>query len=229
MSPRTKKNLKNILEKFKSIFSYSLRLRRRIEDILISILPPVTILDIGASYFPHIKWRLFLNSKETDWYAIDPNEHNLNYTNNWIWNCKINKLPTAVFSISGKHPFYITNIDSGSSLLEPSFNANIEHRSSRDYFIPYKKVKLETKDINEIFRNNIKTPGPYVIKLDTQGTEFDIVKSLNSNYLEKILCFEMESNLHAEPAYKNSSHISEVFNFFHLNGFHVSRKLFFFF
>ena len=106
--------------------------------------------------------------------------------------------------------------------MKPNFNENIKHRSSKDYFLPYKKAQLETVAINELIEKQLSIPEqPTIIKLDTQGTEFQIIQSLETKYLKNVICFELESNLHAEPAYENSSHISEVFKFFNDNGYEL--------
>ena len=105
---------------------------------------------------------------------------------------------------------------------EATVNENIKHRASKDYFLPYKKVQLETVAISEVIEREFKLPQqPTIMKLDTQGTEFQIIKSLSPKYLKNVICFELESNLHAEPAYENSSHISEVFEFFNDNGYEL--------
>lgn len=222
MSPKFKKELKNCLELFLSLFSYNIRVRRQLEKLIVSNLPIMNIVDVGASYFPHAKWKLFMQSKKINWYAIDPNDQNLTYTDNWIWDCNIKKIPIAISDKSEKTSFYITNVDSGSSILKPHFNENIKHRASKDYFLPYKKVQLETVAISEVIEREFKLPQqPTIMKLDTQGTEFQIIKSLSPKYLKNVICFELESNLHAEPAYENSSHISEVFEFFNDNGYEL--------
>ena len=222
MSPKFKKELKNYFEIFSSLFNYNIRVRRRLEKLLVSNLPAMNVIDIGASYFPHGKWKLFMQSKKINWYAVDPNDQNLTYADNWIWDCEIKKIPIAISDKSEKTSFYITNVDSGSSILKPHFNDNIEHRSSKDYFLPYKKIQLETVAINEVIEKEFNIPvQPTIMKLDTQGTEFQIIKSLSPKYLKNILCFELESNLHAEPAYENSSHISEIFKFFNDNGYEL--------
>lgn len=222
MSPKFKNKLKNYFEIFSSLFSFNIRVKRQLEKLLISNLPPMNIIDIGASYFPHGKWKLFMQSKNINWYAVDPNDQNLSYVNDWIWDCDIKKIPAAISDKSEKTYFYITNINSGSSILKPNFNENIKHRSEKNYFLPYKKVQLETVAINELIEKQLNNPEqPTIIKLDTQGTEFHIIKSLLPKYLKNVLCFELESNLHAEPAYENSSHISEVFKFFNDNGYEL--------
>jgi FkbM family methyltransferase len=222
MSPKLKKTLKDYFELFSSFFSYNIRIKRRLEKLLFSNLPSMNVIDIGASYFSHGKWKLFMRSKKTNWYAVDPNENNLGYVDNWIWDCKIKKIAIAISNKSEKTSFYITNEDSGSSILKPHFNENIEHRSSKDYFFPYKKIQLDTVAINEVIEKKLITPElPTIMKLDTQGTEFNIIQSLEQKYLKNIICFELESNLHAEPAYENSSHISEVFKFFNENGYEL--------
>jgi FkbM family methyltransferase len=222
MNIKLKEQIKNIIEFFCSIFIYHIRVKRKLEKILLIIMPDIDVIDIGASYFPHNKWKLFMKSKKINWYAIDPNEKNINYTDDWIWESKIKKLPYAADSKTGESDFYITNVDSGSSMLKPSFNENISHRSEIDYFLPFQKIKIKSTDINDIINNEITSLNtPIIIKLDTQGTEMRIIENIKKDYLKNIICFELESNLHAEPAYENSPHISKVFKFFQDNEFEL--------
>lgn len=222
MNTKLKEQIKNIIEFFSSIFIYHIRVKRKLEKILLIIMPDIDVIDIGASYFPHNKWKLFMKSKKINWYAIDPNEKNINYTEDWIWESKIKKLPYAVDSKTGESDFYVTNVDSGSSMLKPSFNENISHRSDIDYFLPFQKIKIKSTDINDIINNEISTSNtPIIIKLDTQGTEMRIIENIKKDYLKNIICFELESNLHAEPAYENSPHISQVFKFFQDNEYEL--------
>ena len=222
MSPRLKEKLKYYLELFFSLFNYQIRIKIKLEKLILDLIPNINVIDVGASYFPHIKWKLFMKSKNTNWYAIDPNEKNLGYVDSWIWQSKIRKLSYAVSNLTEESDFYITNVDSGSSILKPSFNENISHRSDKDYFLPYKKVKVKLTNINDILVNEITNLNiPMIIKLDTQGTEFSIIQEIKKDYLKNIICFELESNLHAEPAYENSSHIFEVFKFFQENDYEL--------
>jgi len=99
-------------------FRYKIRAKKCINNLLYELV----IIDVGASYYPHLKWDIFVNNLKTNWIAIDPNSHNLNYCDNWLYKSKIIKLPVAVSGEGGTKKIYITNVDSGSSLLIPQIN-----------------------------------------------------------------------------------------------------------
>lgn len=52
-------------------------------------LPDLMCVDIGASYYPHPKCKIFLNAHNINWIAVEPNEKNLFYVQKWKWLCKI--------------------------------------------------------------------------------------------------------------------------------------------
>ena len=59
------------------------------------------------------------------------------------------------------------------------------------------------------------------MKLDTQGTEFDIVSSVEKQIFENLICVEIENTISIEPININSSKISDVINFFHSIDFEI--------
>ena len=60
------------------------------------------------------------------------------------------------------------------------------------------------------------------MKLDTQGTEFQIVKSLiKSKFRKTLLAVELENNILHEPIYMGSSETHEILKFFKENNFEV--------
>ena len=64
MSPRLKEKLKYYLLFF-SLFNYQIRIKIKLEKLILDLIPNINVIDVGASYFPHIKWKLFMKSKNT--------------------------------------------------------------------------------------------------------------------------------------------------------------------
>lgn len=230
-------------EKIKKIYRFILLLKKRernklkIKKRVSKLLPKNSVIDIGASYFPHGKWEIFKESSNTDWLAIDPNINNLYYCDDWKFNSKIIKLPFAVSGEGGERKLYVTNVDSGSSLLEPVINNDISHRISFDYFFPIKTQNILTIGINDILEKNVGN-NPFILKIDIQGTEFEILKSINKKYLDKILSIEMENNMQAQPVMNGTYPADIVLKFFNENNYelalitpeygdyeHISKKL----
>ena len=187
------------------------------------ILPDISCIDIGASYYPHPAWEIFRRSKNTFWVAVEPNRQNLFYLKDWHYPSKFISVEMGLSERGGKQILYVTNIDSGSSLYEPVIEKNMKHRiPSLDYFFPLKEVQIDTLTINDVIKNLNSSTNPITIKIDTQGTEFSILRALEETVIKtRLICVELESTLLATPLMKGSSHFFEIQEFFHRYGFEL--------
>jgi len=215
-----KKGIKFISLLLKSGGYRAFQINKRVSKII----PKVNVFDIGASYFPHIKFKLFLDSHNTNWYAIDPNVDNLAYIKNWNFKAKVNKIGQALSLKGGDIPFYKTKIDSGSSNLEFNFNKNIKHRISFENLLPITKTNIKTVKLADIVETIDNPSAPFIFKLDTQGTELNILKSLNSKvFSDKVVSIEIETNLSLTPLNKKSASFNDVVNFFQKLDFEIAK------
>ena len=178
--------------------------------------------DIGASYYAHPNWKLFLDNKTTNWISIDPMEKNLDYLKELNVRSNISKEITALSKEGGKKTLYVTNVDSGSSLLKPEIHENNKHRVEMDYFFPMTEKTVETKTINSIFENHFKKNFPILLKLDIQGIEFDIINSIEEEYFNNIICVETEQAMLSKPLMENSTQINTMFDFFIKRNFELA-------
>jgi len=89
--------------------------------------------------------------------------------------------------------------------------------------IEQKKVKCSTlKDI--IIENNLETNIIHILKVDAQGNDLNVIKSLE-NYINNILFIVMESNSeNTSTLYKNSSTFNEDYEYLTLNNFELIGK-----
>ena len=55
-------------------FIFTLTTKGRLRKLFSEIMPELMCIDVGASYYPHPKWKLFINSINTLWVAVEPNE-----------------------------------------------------------------------------------------------------------------------------------------------------------
>lgn len=204
-------------------FSSTYRLRNWINNEISKMLPSTSCIDIGASYYPHPAWEIFRQSRNTFWVAVEPNIQNLFYLKEWNYPAKVIAVETGLSEQGGKHILHVTNVDSGSSLYEPVIERNMDHRiPSTDYFFPLKKVEIETVTINEVVKKLESPVNPITIKIDTQGTEFSILRALDENVTKtRLICIELESTLLATPLMKGSSHFYEIQEFYQRYGFEL--------
>ena len=68
----------DLIRRAKALIPASLKrhLRREaaLENALAPFLPEVVCIDVGASYYPHPAWRVFLASGRARWVAVEPND-----------------------------------------------------------------------------------------------------------------------------------------------------------
>ena len=217
-----KKRLKKLLFFFNYIFSLRIRKLYKIEKLINNFDVNITAVDVGASYFPHVKWGIIKRSKSTLWIAIDPNKQNLEYARLWDYKSKIKIVEKAVGIKNEKSILYVTNIDSGSSLLKIQIPFNSKHRVTLNGIFPVKETSIYTSKIDKIFNELGVNDNSLIMKLDTQGTEFQIVKSLiKSKFRKTLLAVELENNILHEPIYMGSSETHEILKFFKENNFEV--------
>jgi FkbM family methyltransferase len=183
------------------------RLSRRLAPFL----PQVLCVDVGASYYPHVKWYLFLESPGTRWVAVEPNSANLAYLNSWGWPSQAVSFTTGLSRDGGTQTLFVTNVDSGSSLLEPVIPPGMKRRvRNLDYFFPVKRRDIETSTLRAVIAQQ---PGvaPVFVKLDTQGTELSILLGAEDLLRQRrIIGIELEATLLAQPIMKGAARFREA-------------------
>lgn len=196
----------------------------RIVDRVSAVMPEVICIDVGASYYPHVRWNVFLESKNTQWFAVEPNEQNLGYIQSWHRPSRARAITTGLSEKGGRQTLYITNVDSGSSLLEPAIAEGMRHRvnkASMEYFFPLRTVEIDTLTLSEVINMGSATV-PVFVKLDTQGSELSILRGAASQLEGKrVVGIEMESTLLAQPLMKGSGKFWEACQYLESMGFEL--------
>lgn len=219
-------NLKSNIKKYiRKLFNVTKRIKKdhRVFEECIKILPKVTCIDIGASYYPHPSWEIFRCSPQTEWIACDPCQDNLNYLQNWRWPCSISMIPMGFSREGGQKTLYITAVDSGSSLLPPDIPEWKKHRVDMEYFFPTQEKIINTLTLTDLIHKQKAENNPLLIKLDTQGTELSILQGLDLNVLQQnLIAVEIEVTLQNMPVMKGGAAFYEVQKFFEDNGFELA-------
>lgn len=174
--------------------------KARLARALSPYLPETTCIDVGASYFPHMKWHLFLESPTVTWIAVEPNKANIGYIESWQWRSRVRSCTTGLSKEGGSQTLYITNVDSGSSLLEPRIPVGMGRRlRNLDYFFPLRTRTIETLTLADVVAQG-EADVPVFVKLDTQGTELSILSGAdNLIRTRRIVGIELEATLLAQP------------------------------
>lgn len=194
----------------------------RVSRMLSPYLPESVCVDVGASYYPHVKWLQFLNASRTQWLAVEPNEANLGYVKSWSWPCRVSTCTTGLSREGGPQTLYVTNVDSGSSLLPPEITPSMRHRvTNLDYFFPVTERRIETLTLMQAL-TGLSATAPVFVKLDTQGTELSILQGAQPLFdAQRIVGIEMESTLLAQPVMKGSGKFWQACEYLEQQGFEL--------
>jgi FkbM family methyltransferase len=171
-------------------------------------------MDIGAAGGVAAHWRDYLPVMDVDCFEPDavecaalqrtsaPNVH-------WF--------PVAVAGSSGRRPFYVLNRATGSSLYPPNDAVILEY-SGRSYAGVRKVVDVDCVSLND-FLIEYRRPVPMLMKLDTQGTELEILSSLTADQMRSLLCVELEVEF--LELYKDQPTFGDVHEFMVGRGFRL--------
>ncbi|HEY8733033.1 MAG TPA: hypothetical protein VIL90_00615, partial [Puia sp.] len=179
--------------------------------------PPV-LIDIGASGGLHPKWKYI--AKYAYCVAFDADEREFKITEQTNSGYKklihINRIVTDFPSASAT--FYLTRSPYCSSLLEPD-----EERLRPWLFKPLFQVEKVTSLPTVTLAETLQSAGISYIdwfKIDTQGTDLRLYKSIPDNIREKILFAEFEPGI--MDAYKGEDKLYSVMQEMHAEGFWLS-------
>ncbi|MGD1902798.1 MAG: FkbM family methyltransferase [Geitlerinemataceae cyanobacterium] len=178
----------------------------------------LTLADVGASYFLPDTWQLLTGLPSTTFVLFDPNGSNLQYTRAYP-NTRFVTLPCALSGAGGVRTLYLSNTDSGSSLYPP-LDRHWERESDNSYFFPLKLVDIETFSLEQALdRANVETVD--AIKLDTQGSELEILLGLDEARWPRLLFVELEVSLQNPPLYRGAARVNEVQHAMERKGFNL--------
>ncbi len=194
----------------------------RVSRLLSPYLPITVCVDVGASYYPHGKWLAFLNAPRTQWLAVEPNEANIGYVKSWGWPSQVSTCTNGLSREGGMQTLYVTNVDTGSSLLPPEITPSMKHRvTNLDYFFPVKECRIGTLTLGQALAG-LSVTAPVFVKLDTQGTELSILQGAQHLFdARRIVGIEMESTLLAQPVMKGSGKFWQACEYMEQQGFEL--------
>lgn len=177
---------------------------------------PLQLVDVGASYFLPDTWSYFVPLPTAKFVLFDPVGKNLAYAKN-LPPDRVTVIPAALSRDGGAAEFFLANTDSGSSLFPPHPWPG-RPALNQDYFFPLRIVDIETQTLAGSLDER-RVDLVHAIKLDTQGSELDIVKGLDARRLEQLLLCELEVTIDSHPTQLGSARLSDVIDFFEANGF----------
>jgi FkbM family methyltransferase len=141
----------------------------------------------------------------------------------------------AVDIEEGEKNFNITQSLDTSSLYDFDTEITTTDSNTGHFYIPNHLIEFltnitETKKVitrplkNIIEENNLKQDIIHILKIDAQGNDLNVVKSLG-NYLNNVMFIVIETNSDTStPLYKNSTHFTEDYEYLKLHNFELITK-----
>jgi FkbM family methyltransferase len=148
--------------------------------------PRVSAIDAGAHGGIPEHWRGFERWLDVD--GFDPDQQECDRLNgrapaNMRWHAR------GLARTTGKHKLHVLNRVTGSSLYPPNEKV-ISRYADRSYWGVQKIVDVDCISLEDFVREAKRTP--HLLKLDTQGSELDILQGLTTSRWTSVLAVEVE-------------------------------------
>jgi FkbM family methyltransferase len=168
-------------------------------------------VDVGAANGLPETWQM-LRDSSVFFYLIEPNPDSCASLPRYFkpeeaGTYKI--IPVAVSGTGGTRKLYVSNASTGSSLLSPNTRLAKEYVLP-EYLFPMKILQVETRTLADIF-DEVGEQQLDFFKLDTQGTELEILQGLGSDRMNQVLGVELEIGM--PGGYRNQGQFSDVQKF----------------
>jgi FkbM family methyltransferase len=122
-------------------------------------------------------------------------------------------------AVGNKNGHTYINLASNGGLSSSILEFDSYHKDAAPKIKNVGKEKIKILKLSKILEKNTKKK--IYIKIDTQGFEFEVLKSINKSDFNRIYCFEIETNL--VSTYKNVVLIEDVIKFLRKKGFQPLR------
>jgi FkbM family methyltransferase len=184
----------------------------------------INIIDVGCGQDLDEEWKR--NRDRVDFFlGFDPGDNvevvKKEFPNGVIYN-------RAVFDEEGERLFYFCNYDRCSSLFPP--NVNVVKKYVREDGMDSKKVKrfncIKKKKVQCIRLDTVISDLSInfdFIKIDTQGADYNVIKSLGEYLETQIIGIKTEAFF--EPLYEGIKLYSDINNLLKSSGFKCVKKI----
>lgn len=202
-------------------------------NIILNKFNKIHFIDVGCAIGDV---RTLLKHKNVFSIGIDPliEKYKTSRNNNSLSSYNI-LCPVAIDIENGEKTFYITQSMDTSSLYKFNKELTSDYSNGSQFYIPERVLSYitnitETPQVrtntlkNIIEENNLKQSIIHILKIDAQGNDLNVVKSLG-NYINNVMFIVIESNSdNTTTLYNNSTHFSEDNHYLELHNFKLITK-----
>jgi hypothetical protein len=174
---------------------------------------PITIIDVGSSASPPKKCTDIASISR--YVGFDPDLREPQESTNFGF-ARYTIIDKAIVSaLKNNVSFYLTKYPQCSSTLYPNID-ECKHYSVSDFFEVVDQVQVPATNLNVVIQQ-LELSSIDWLKLDTQGTDYDILVSLDLAFYNKLLVVDLEPG--ATCFYINENRFSDIHEFMLNNGF----------
>ncbi len=174
----------------------------------------VLAADVGADGGICEHWFPYLELMKVD--AFEPNEKECERQSK-ISRPEIQWHPIGLAKKTGPCTLYVPMRTTGASIYPPN-PVFVDKFGSSDYWGNVRQVEIQCSSYADFLQKQ-KKGAPNLIKLDTQGSELDILSSMTDEQLNDVICVETEVEFH--EIYKGQPMFSDVHAFMLSKGFEL--------
>lgn len=193
-----------------------LSVSRDIRDLHSPFEYPLTLIDVGAGGgINRRRWRKFSNLRVVGFEPDEREFYRLQSSDRYRW------FQEALYGTEGLFGLNVTRSQTGTSLLEPNLEFIKHVNIPLSDFDVLRKVPLRCRTLDSLCAEH--GLAPHVIKLDTQGTELDILKGGEKCLRHSIFAVEVEVEF--LPFYKDQPLFTNVHEYLSGLGFQLMDYL----
>jgi FkbM family methyltransferase len=122
-------------------------------------------------------------------------------------------------AVGNKNGYTHINVASNDGMSSSILELGDYHKSAAQNISFIEKQKVKISKLSKILKTS--THKKIFVKIDTQGYELEVLKSINKSSFNNIYAFEIETNL--VSLYKNASLIEDVIKFLRNKGYQPAR------
>jgi FkbM family methyltransferase len=175
---------------------------------------PIPALDVGAAGGLSALWRSAGLLLQVDAFEPDANECR---NQQKVAPTNVTWFPVALAGSTGRRDFFVLNRSTGSSLFPPNDEV-LGQFAPTSYRGVKAKIDVDCVSLGD-FLDRYQRPSPRLIKLDTQGSELEILQSLRPAQLDEVLWIETEVEF--RELYRDQPRFCDVDAFLQENGFQL--------
>lgn len=165
----------------------------------------ITMYDVGAAAGIQSKWDRV--RRVGNFVLFEPHEESYrSLVKQYSGYKNIQLVNLGLSDIDGIKTLSMTNVPTGTTILEFDESAEGFKYLRQEYIYPIKKININTSRLDSEIKSRSLTP-PDMIKLDTQGSEPEIIDGLGE-YQNELISVEMEVGL--VRCYKDQKELWEV-------------------